>query len=44
MGLAEAASHGVCIHASAGDRAASRGERGLMATDLLEYIRNAVNR
>jgi NAD(P)H-hydrate epimerase len=44
MGLAEAASHGVCIHASAGDRAASRGKRGLMATDLLEYIRNAVNR
>jgi len=44
LGLAEAASHGVCIHASAGDRAALMDERGLMATDLLEYIRDAVNR
>lgn len=44
LGLAEAASHGVCIHASAGDRAAFKGERGLMATDLLEYIRDAMNR
>ena len=44
LSLAEAASHGVCIHASAGDRAALQGERGLMATDLLEYIRGAMNR
>ncbi|MDX1334991.1 MAG: NAD(P)H-hydrate dehydratase [Gammaproteobacteria bacterium] len=44
LSLDEAASHGVCIHASAADRAALQGERGLMATDLLEYIRDAMNR
>ena len=39
----EAASLGVFIHATAGDRAAEQGERGLMATDLLDYIRAGVN-
>jgi NAD(P)H-hydrate epimerase len=39
----EAATKGVCIHAVAGDRAAEDGEIGLMATDLLEFIRGAVN-
>jgi NAD(P)H-hydrate epimerase len=39
----EAARAGVCIHAVAGDRAAKAGERGLMATDLLDYIHELVN-
>lgn len=43
--LAEAAKLGVYIHAVAGDFAAREGgERGLMATDLLPYIRKLVNR
>jgi NAD(P)H-hydrate epimerase len=39
----EAARAGVCVHAIAGDRAAQAGERGLMATDLLDYIHELVN-
>lgn len=35
----DAANLGVCIHAKAGDLAAAQGERGLIATDLLPYIR-----
>jgi len=34
---------GVCLHANAGDRAASAGERGMMALDLLPHLRNLVN-
>ncbi len=34
---------GVCLHAHAGDRAASSGERGMMASDLMPYLRNLVN-
>ncbi len=42
--LERAASMGVLVHALAGDRAAQeRGERGLLATDLLPYVRALVN-
>jgi NAD(P)H-hydrate epimerase len=44
LGQEEAARLGVFVHASAGDQAAEHGERGMMATDLLEYIRAEVNR
>ena len=40
----DAALAGVDIHARAGDHAAQRGERGLMATDLLADLRDVVNR
>ena len=40
---ASAAACGVWIHARAGDLAAARGERGLLASDLLDQIRSAVN-
>ena len=33
----------VCIHAEAADLAAETGQRGLLATDLLPYIRQLVN-
>jgi hydroxyethylthiazole kinase-like uncharacterized protein yjeF len=39
----DAAKLGVCVHAIAGDQAAKDGERGMMATDLLMYIRRLVN-
>jgi hydroxyethylthiazole kinase-like uncharacterized protein yjeF len=38
-----AAKLGVLIHALAGDLAASRGERGLLASDLNEQLRTVVN-
>jgi ADP-dependent NAD(P)H-hydrate dehydratase / NAD(P)H-hydrate epimerase len=42
--LPSAARAGVLIHATAADKAAQEGgERGLLATDLLEYIRELVN-
>ena len=34
---------GVCLHAHAADRAASAGERGLLALDLMPHLRNLVN-
>ena len=34
---------GVCLHAQAADRAASSGERGLLALDLMPHLRNLVN-
>jgi NAD(P)H-hydrate epimerase len=40
---AEAARLGTCVHAVAGDYAARRGERGLLASDLFEHIRTLVN-
>lgn len=43
LGLLVAARLAVCVHARAGDRAAMCGERGLMATDLLPFIRELVN-
>jgi NAD(P)H-hydrate epimerase len=41
--LDRAAQVGVLIHAHAGDLAAQNGERGLIATDLLERLRTCVN-
>lgn len=38
-----AAAIGVQVHASAGDRAARAGERGLLASDLMPHLRQAVN-
>lgn len=38
-----AAKLGVLIHALAGDFAAKEGERGLLATDLMPYLRKLVN-
>jgi NAD(P)H-hydrate epimerase len=44
LSLDAAARLGVCLHATAGDRAAAAaGERGLIATDLLPYLRALVN-
>ncbi len=43
LGLAEAASAGVLVHALAGDRAAGPAQRGLMARDLIDAIRPVVN-
>lgn len=34
---------GVQVHAAAGDRAAEAGERGLLASDLMPYLRREVN-
>lgn len=39
----EAARLGVCLHAKAGDRAALEGERGLLPSDLLPWLRFYVN-
>lgn len=41
--LFEAAALGVFIHARAGDLAAQHGERGLVASDMLGFIRTLVN-
>ena len=43
MPVAEAAVAGVCVHASAGDRAASQGERGMTAGDVIQEIRGVMN-
>jgi len=44
MRIDRAATTGVFVHASAGDRVAElRGERGMMASDLLPEIRNQIN-
>jgi NAD(P)H-hydrate epimerase len=43
LSLPEAARQGVYVHAAAGDLAARQGERGLMARDLMEPLRNLVN-
>lgn len=42
-GLADAARVGVLVHAQAGDRAARRGERGMLASDLFEHLISCVN-
>jgi NAD(P)H-hydrate epimerase len=43
LSLADAARLGVCVHAAAGDEAAKAGERGMLATDLMPYLRRLVN-
>lgn len=43
LSLSHAAQMGVYIHARAADLAARQGERGMVATDLLPYIRELVN-
>lgn len=43
ISLEKAAKMGVLIHALAGDRAAEKGERGMIATDLMGYLRELVN-
>jgi len=40
--LHDAARLGVWIHASAGDRVAASGERGIMASDLLAPLRTII--
>ena len=40
---AEAARLGVCLHALAGDAAAKAGERGMLAGDLMSWIRRLAN-
>ena len=41
--LEAAARIGVCLHARAADLAAERGERGLLATDVMAPLRGLVN-
>ncbi len=44
LDLLDAASLGVCLHATAGDQAASAaGERGLLPSDLMSWIRRLAN-
>ena len=45
LSLEEAAAAGVCLHAAAGDLAATQGgERGLLASDLIAALRPVLNR
>jgi NAD(P)H-hydrate epimerase len=39
----ESANLGVCLHGKAGDRAAQEGERGLLPSDLLPWLRYYAN-
>jgi NAD(P)H-hydrate epimerase len=43
LSLSDAAELGVCLHARAADLAAAEGERGLLATDLMPWIRRLAN-
>jgi NAD(P)H-hydrate epimerase len=43
LGVREAAESAVCLHAAAGDEAATDGERGLLAGDLVARLRALVN-
>lgn len=43
LSLTSAAQLGVYLHALAGDRAAQEGERGMLASDLLPYLRHFAN-
>lgn len=44
LSAVEAACHGVCLHARAGDLMAARsGERGLLPSDLLEVVPGLLN-
>lgn len=42
-GLSDASRLGVTVHATAADLAATEGERGMMAMDLMPYLRRLVN-
>ncbi len=42
--LADAAKLGALLHALAGDLAAKEGERGMIASDLMPYLRKLVNK
>lgn len=45
LSLADAAKLGVCLHAQAGDEAVlKQGERGLVASDLMPYLRRQINK
>jgi len=44
LALLDAATAGVELHAQVGDIAARKGERGMLASDLLEELRSVVNR
>ncbi|MBX3708194.1 MAG: NAD(P)H-hydrate dehydratase [Gammaproteobacteria bacterium] len=44
ISMDEASTLGVCMHAMAGDLAAKDGERGMIATDLMPYLRYLSNR
>lgn len=43
MSAVDAALHGACLHAAAGDLAARDGEKGLLASDLLPGVRRLLN-
>jgi len=43
LSTTEAANVGVCLHGKAGDRAARDGERGLLPSDLLPWLRHYAN-
>lgn len=43
MSAAAAARYGVCLHSAAADLAAQRGQRGLLATDLMMVLRELIN-
>lgn len=43
LSASEAMRLGVCAHGAAADRAARRGERGLLASDVIEELRSVLN-
>ena len=43
LSIMDAAKLGVMTHAIAGDRAAKKGERGLIASDVIKQLRELVN-
>ncbi len=43
LDIEEAAEAGVCLHAAAGDAAAAAGQRGLLASDLIEVLRETLS-
>lgn len=43
MSLRQAATAGVCVHARAGDLAAAGGMHGMMASDVIDMIRQVIN-
>ncbi len=43
LDIVDAARLGVCLHATAGDNASIDGERGMLASDLMPWIRKLLN-